>query len=376
MTRGAMSGDTFGAGEDILFERRGAVALVTLNRLEALNALTHEMALALEAELIGWQDDPNVACVVVRGAGEKAFCAGGDIRRLYDEGRAGGHYPYDFYRDEYRLNAAIFHYSKPYIALMDGIVMGGGVGISVHGSHRIVSDHTMFAMPETGIGLFPDVGGAYFLPRLPGRIGLYLALTGARMKAADALYGDVGDAYVPAGRLQELIRALAELDGRGDVFDAVSTAIRAFAGEAGRPSFAELRGDIDRHFDKPSLDEIIASLDRDGSDWARKTAAAMRSKSPTSMRIAWRQIRTGAGLDFNPCMVMEYRIACGCIEGHDFYEGTRAAVIDKDQAPKWRPASLAELPEAAVEPYFANPAPEGDLELPLAPAGYARRRMA
>ena len=371
----AMTDDTFGAGEDILFERRGAVALVTLNRPEALNALTHEMALTLEAALSGWQDDAGVTCVVIQGAGERAFCAGGDIRRLYDEGRAGGRYPYNFYRDEYRLNAAIFHYPKPYMALMDGFVMGGGVGVAVHGSHRIVSDHTMFAMPETGIGLFPDVGGAYFLPRLPGQIGLYLALTGARMKAGDALYGGVGDAYVPAERLGELIDALATMDGGGDLFDAASAVVRRFEGKAQAPSFADLRGTIDRHFADASVDEMLASLEADGSEWAQKTAAAMRSKSPTSMRIALRQIRAGAELDFNSCMTMEYRIACGCIEGHDFYEGTRAAVIDKDQAPKWQPATLAELPEAVLDPYFEKPAPEGDLDLPAAPAGFVRRRM-
>ncbi len=367
--------DDFGAGEDILFERLGALALVTLNRPRAMNALTHEMALALEAALEQWRGDDAVACVAIRGAGERAFCAGGDIRRLYDEGRAGGDYPYNFYRDEYRLDSAIFHYPKPYIALMDGIVMGGGVGISVHGSHRVVGDRTLFAMPETGIGLFPDVGGAYFLPRLPGQTGLYLALTGARMGAADALLGGVGDAYVPSGELDRLIAALAAMDANGDAFERASEIIRGHAGEAGEAPLTAVRDGVDRHFALGGVEDIISSLNKDGSDWALKLAESIDAKSPTSLRIAYRQIRNGARMDFNRCMAMEYRIACGCIGAYDFYEGTRAAVIDKDQAPRWRPASLAELPEADIDAYFERPARGGDLDLPDPPAGFVRRRM-
>ena len=188
------------AGEDLLFEQRGPLVVVTLNRPKALNALTHEMALALETRLKRYAGDDSVQAVLVRGAGERAFCAGGDIRRLYDTGRAGERYPYEFYRDEYRLNALIHHYPKPYIAFIDGICMGGGVGLSVHGSHRIVSERLVFAMPETGIGLFPDVGGSYFLSRLPGEIGMYMAMTGARLTPADAVFAGVGDCLIDGAK--------------------------------------------------------------------------------------------------------------------------------------------------------------------------------
>ena len=346
-----MSGD-----DDILFERRGRIALVTLNRPKALNALTLEMCRALETELKTYADDPAVTAVVVQGAGDRAFCAGGDIRRLYDEGKAGGGYPFDFYRDEYRLNALIFHFPKPYVALMDGIVMGGGVGVSVHGSHRLVTERVMFAMPETGIGLFPDVGGSYFLPRCPGRLGLYMAMTGARLKAADALHAGLGDAYVPSDKLDALIDALAEANHAdvGQVLD-------GFREDPGPAPITERQAAIDRFFAADDVEAVLAALDADGGDWAAETAATMRQKSPTSMKIAAEQLRRGASLDFDDCMRMEYRMACGCIAGHDFYEGVRAVVIDKDQAPKWRPDTLEGVSDDDIRAYFETPGRGGDL---------------
>jgi enoyl-CoA hydratase len=344
------------SGDDLLFERRGGVVLITLNRPEALNALSHEMALGMEIRLKAYAEDNDVTAIVVQGAGERAFCAGGDIRRLYDTGRAGEDYPYNFYRDEYRLNALIFHYPKPYIALIDGIDMGGGVGVSVHGSHRVVTERLNFAMPETGIGLFPDVGGSYFLSRLPGEIGCYMALTGARLRAADAVYAGVGDAYVESGRLPELIDALEE---SGNVEQTLSL----LASDPGLSAFEEMRGAIDRTFVGDEVEGILAGLDATDSKWAFETAGIMRTKSPTSLKIALRQIRTGAGLEFDDCMRMEYRIANGCIEGHDFYEGVRAVVIDKDQAPKWQPAGLGEVAHEDIEAYFNRSPRGGDLEL-------------
>lgn len=342
--------------QEILYERHGAVEFVELNRPKALNALTLEMCHALEAELKAYADDPAVAAVVVQGAGDRAFCAGGDIRRLYDEGKAGGDYPFDFYRDEYRLNALIFHFPKPYVALMDGIVMGGGVGVSVHGTHRVVTDRVMFAMPETGIGLFPDVGGSYFLPRCPGRLGLYMAMTGARLKATDALHGGLGDVYVPSAKLDALIGALAETDDAdvGQVLD-------GFGEDPGPAPIAERQAEIDRLFAADDVEAILAALDADGGDWAAETAATMRQKSPTSLKVAVEQLRRGASLDFDDCMRMEYRMACGCIAGHDFYEGVRAVVIDKDQAPKWRPDTLEGVSEDTVRAYFETPGQGGDL---------------
>ncbi|MDO9127867.1 MAG: enoyl-CoA hydratase/isomerase family protein [Parvibaculum sp.] len=330
---------------EVLFERRGAAGIITLNRPKALNALTLGMVRAIHPKLAEWADDGHVQCVVIEAAGEKAFCAGGDIRALYDWGQAGDPTALDFWREEYRLNRFIKHYPKPYVALMDGINMGGGVGLSVHGSHRVATERLTFAMPETGIGLFPDVGGTYFLPRCPGETGLYLGLTGARIKAADAVYAGIADAYVPSARLATLKDRLA---GGAPVREALSEV----AEEEGAAPLAELRAEIDRHFDKTSVADILASLRADGGEWAAKTADTIETKSPTSTLVAFRQIREGATLDFDECMKLEFRLINGFIKGHDFYEGVRAVVIDKDQSPKWKPAALAGMSARDVDEYF------------------------
>jgi enoyl-CoA hydratase len=337
--------------DDILFEVADGLALVTLNRPAALNALTLDMILRFHAQLDAWAADPAVRRVAVRGAGEKGFCAGGDIRALYD-GR-GGPITADFFREEYRLNRAIFHYPKPYIALIDGIAMGGGVGVSVHARHRVVCEATMLAMPETGIGLFPDVGATYFLPRMPGRLGAYMALTGARLKAADCLYGGIADVFAPVARHGALIQALR---GAPDI----ETVLQDFAVEAGIPPLAAHRAGIDRSFAGGAVEAIVAALEAEGTDWAEAQLGAMAGKSPTSQKIALRQIQLGAGLDFDECMRLEYRLSQHCMAGHDFFEGVRAVVIDKDQAPKWRPARLDQVSDAAVAEYFA---PLGAAEL-------------
>lgn len=355
------------AGEDLLFEQRGQIVVVTLNRPKALNALTHDMALTLEARLNRYRDDDTVRAILVRGMGERAFCAGGDVRRLYDTGLAGERYPYEFYRDEYRLNASIHHYPKPYIAFIDGICMGGGVGVSVHGSHRVVTERLVFAMPETGIGLFPDVGGSYFLSRLPGEIGMYMALTGARLSPADAVYAGVGDCLIGSENEEALIDTLTGADLSGDAFAAVGRVLNGLSQEPAASKLAEQRSAIDEAFGIATLDEVIARLETAKSDWAAKTLATMRAKSPTSMRIAFRQLREGRQLTFNDCMRMEYRIANGCIRGKDFYEGVRAVVIDKDQKPVWQPATLAEVTDADVESYFSDAPEDGDLLIPYGP---------
>ena len=333
---------------DILFDRLGRIGRVTLNRPQALNALTHEMCVAMLPQLKEWARDDAVQAVVIRGAGDRAFCAGGDIRRLYDEGRAGGSYPYDFYRDEYRLNAAIHHYPKPYVALIDGIVMGGGVGLSVHGSHRVVGDKLMFAMPETGIGLFPDVGGSYFLSRCPGMLGRYLALTGARLKTADALYVGVGDRHVPSDRFDALEAALAEGGAP------VGAVIDRFAVPPMPAPLAQHRAAIDLCFATGVVEGILTVCEAAESAFIREAAQAIRTKSPTSLKITQHAVTVGRLLSFKDCMRMEYRLACRCMQGHDFYEGVRAVVIDKDQTPAWQPASLAEVTDVAVDAYFAD----------------------
>jgi enoyl-CoA hydratase len=309
----------------------------------------------MKAQLDAWAEDAAVKTVVVRGRGERAFCAGGDIRALYDSGRAGTPYALDFYRDEYILDAAIKHFPKPYVALIRGIVMGGGVGVSLNGSHRIADESTVFAMPETGIGLFPDVGGSYFLPRLPGETGMYLAMTGARLKSADALNSGVATHFVPAANTETLIERLAT----GDVPDA---AIGALGGNAGAPPLAEHQVMIDRCFAGNSVEAILLSLDAEDSEWARATATAIRTKSPTSLKIAFRQLRTGRSLGFDDCMRMEFRMVNRVIAGHEFYEGVRATIIDKDQSPKWQPATLEAVSDAQIDAYFA---PLGEKELKL-----------
>ena len=337
---------------EVLFETRGRAGIVTLNRPAALNALTLAMVRRIHPQLAAWATDPGVHRVVIRAAGERAFCAGGDIRQLYDWGRAGDPRFLAFYREEYLLNAFIKSYPKPYVALVDGIVMGGGVGVSVHGSHRVATERTVFAMPETGIGLFPDVGGTFFLPRCPGETGMYLGLTGSRLKAADCLYAGIATHYVPHDRLDELTRRLCS-------GDSVEASLAAVAGEPAEPgSLAMHRGVIDRHFLRHSVEDILASLDGEPGEWAARTAAAMRSKSPTSLKICFRQLRAGLTLDFAGCMRLEYRIVNRIPLGHDFFEGIRAVVVDKDQRPAWRPASLAEVSAAAVDAYFAPLAEE------------------
>ncbi|MBI3675283.1 MAG: enoyl-CoA hydratase/isomerase family protein [Proteobacteria bacterium] len=339
----------------VLFEQRGSVGLITLNRAKALNALTHGMALSMQGQLDAWKTDASIKAVVIRGAGERAFCAGGDIRSLYESGLNKTPYALNFYRDEYILDATIKHYPKPYVALIHGIDMGGGVGVSVNGSLRIASEGIVFAMPETGIGLFPDVGGSYFLPRCPGQTGMYLALTGARLKLEDSLYVGVANAFLPLAHHGALIERMSKGEKAEDV-------LRSFAGGTAPAPLAALRPTIDRIFSASSVEGILERLDREGSDWASATASTIRTKSPTSLKVAYRQIREGAKLEFDDCMRMEYRMVHRIVAGHDFYEGVRATIIDKDGAPKWKPAELAAVKDADVDAYFA---PLGEKELKL-----------
>jgi enoyl-CoA hydratase len=343
------------AEPEITFERRGAVGLITLNRPRALNALTHGMCLAMQAELDAWKTDDTIGCVVIRGSGERAFCAGGDIRALYESGRAKTPYALEFWHDEYVMNATIKHYPKPYLSLLRGVVMGGGVGVSVHGTFCAADESIVFAMPETGIGLFPDVGGSYILPRLPGQLGMFLALTGTRLKLADCVAAGIVSHVVPATAWSDLLDRLNEGIAMEDALGTVA------AVPAPGP-LAEHRARIDALFSGGSVEAIVAALDADGSDWAREQAQTIRTKSPTSLKITFQQLRRGAHLDFDDCMRMEFRIASRVYAGRDFYEGVRATIVDKDQKPVWQPAALRDVSDADVEAYFA---PLGEKELKL-----------
>ncbi|MGE3332826.1 MAG: enoyl-CoA hydratase/isomerase family protein [Rhodospirillaceae bacterium] len=348
------------AGDEVLFQRKGAIGHILLNRPKALNALTLNMCELMTAQLKAWAKDDAVKAVVIRGAGEKAFCAGGDVVRLYEDGKAGLPYPYAFWSTEYRLNTLIKRYPKPYIALIDGIVMGGGVGVSAHGGYRVATDKTMFAMPETGIGLFPDVGGGYFLPRLSGSVGMYLGLTGKRLKGADCVALGLAEALVPHDRMDELEAKLAS-DAASDL-DEISYLIAPFAEPVKSAPVSADRTAISRHFDLDSVEAIIASLENEGGEWGAEQAKILRTKSPMAMKVTFRQIREGANLSFEDCMKMEWRIANRCAVGKDFYEGVRALLIDKDNTPRWSPETLAQVSDADVAAYFA-PLPGKELDL-------------
>jgi len=348
-------------GTDILFERRGAAGVVILNRPHALNAVSHDMVRSLAAKLADWASDSAVTRVIVTAAGDRAFSAGGDLRALYDLGRAGRYEEaLAFWRDEYRLNAMIKRYRKPYVALIDGVVMGGGVGISVHGSHRVAGDAFAFAMPEVGIGFFPDVGATWFLPRLPGELGTYCGLTGERLDAADGVGSGIATHRVRSGMFPDLLNALCS---------AVPTEalLGAFAKPGGEGTVMGRRAWIDRFFRGDRVEDILAELDAASAGssseagFAAVTAATIRAKSPLSLKLTLAQLRRGRALDFDECMRTEYRVVSRVVRGHDFYEGVRSVIIDKDQRPRWQPSSLAAVSAADVERHFAAVPDELDL---------------
>ena len=345
--------------ESILFERKGDLAVVTLNRPKALNALNLEMIEKMDPQLKAWESDASVAAVLIKGAGEKAFCAGGDVRAVWQAGKDGGDLTKTFFYEEYRLNRRIHMFPKPYIAILDGVTMGGGVGLSVHGDFRIATEKLMFAMPETAIGLFPDVGGTWFLNKCPGETGLYLALSGARIGAADAAALGLATHVVPSDKTEALEAALADAALAGDPQGAVARIVERFAVHAGEPTLAPHRAVIDRCFAYNTLEEIFAALEADGSDFAAETLATLKKKSPTSMKVALAQLRRGREMDFDSAMKMEYRLSQGCMRpGSDFYEGIRAVLVDKDHAPQWSAARIEDVGDEAIEAYFSPVEPD------------------
>ena len=347
------------AAAGLMVERRGGLCLVTLHRPQALNALTLPMIDGLAALLAATARDPGVAAIAIRGSGERAFCAGGDIRALSEAQRAGSSLTRVLDRHEYRLNREIAAFPKPYIALIDGIVMGGGVGVSLLGSHRVVGDRALFAMPETAIGFFPDVGAGWFLPRCPGRIGLYLGLTGARLGPADMVHAGLASQYVPSARLPALLDALPAAVATPGGLDAC---LAGFAEAAGPSPLAQRRTAIDRHFAGDSVEAILAALEAATEPWAAEAVAAMRQASPTSLKVTLRHLRS-ASADLAEVLRLEYRLSQHFVHDSDFFEGIRAAIIDKDRRPRWRPDRLEAVDEARVAGYFA-PLAEPDLDFP------------
>jgi len=344
---------------EILTRLESGVGRITLNRPKALHALNRAMCEAMIEALLAWRDDDAVKSVLIDHAGERGFCAGGDIRMIAESGAGDALEAKAFFKVEYRLNHLLFDYPKPVTALVDGIVMGGGVGISEPALVRIATERTTYAMPETGIGLFPDVGGGWFLPRLPGQTGVWLALTGARLKAADTVFLGIHSHYLPSDAL-DAFRAILAADPAHpvDVADGLET-------DAGEPPIEAHLAAIDRLFVFDTVEEIFSALESDGSDWALAQLATLKTKSPQSLKVTLRQLRLGATLpSFADNMAMEYRLGGRVVRTHDFQEGVRAVVIDKDNAPQWSPAGLSGVDEAHLDALFA-PLPAGEEWTPL-----------
>jgi enoyl-CoA hydratase len=326
--------------ETVRATRSGRIGHLTLDRPRALNALDGRMIGALAEALAGWRNDPTVHAVVIEGAGGRAFCAGGDIRAIRDRALAGDAAAIEtFFRDEYALNAAIDEYPKPYVALIDGICMGGGIGVSVHGQIRVTTEAGLFAMPETAIGMFPDVGATFMLPRLPGALGMYLGLTGARLTGADAVHAGVATHFVPRAALPALRAALAA--------DGVA-AVAAHAEALPPFSLAPWRAALDRCFGADSVAAIVAGLEAERTDWARETLATLRAMSPSAVMWSFEMIRRGAERSLRDCLAAELVMTRHVTRHPDFAEGVRAMVVDKDRTPRWTPASLEEVDSGAI----------------------------
>ena len=343
--------------EEVLFERRGHLGIVTLNRPKAVNALNAGMVQAMLRQLTDWADDDAVATVLVRGAGDRGLCAGGDIVAIYKDMLHSGTETAEFWADEYRLNSLIAHYPKPYVAFMDGLVLGGGVGISAHGSVRVVTERTRTGMPETTIGFVPDVGGTLLLSRSPGETGTHAALTGAHLSGADALFLGLADHFVPSENLPALAEALES--------STPEAAVERFTQAAPDSAVAAQREWIDAAYIHHDAEEIVRSL-RSLGDEAAAAADTIEAKSPTSVKVALASLRRVRGLSLEEALDQEYRVGLRCLAGPDFREGIRAQVVDKDRNPQWKPPALADVHASDVEGYFA---PLGERELGLATLG-------
>ncbi|XP_045594616.2 3-hydroxyisobutyryl-CoA hydrolase, mitochondrial [Procambarus clarkii] len=351
------------SSSETLLEEVGNKGVITLNRPKALNALNVSMIRQIYPKLQEWETTKTM--VIIKGAGDKAFCAGGDVRSIVetvnDENPVGEY----FFREEYKLNCLIGTLHIPYIALIDGITMGGGVGLSVHGQYRVATERTLFAMPETGIGLFPDVGGSYFLPRLGGRLGMYLALTGHRLKGHDVLKAGVATHVCDSSRIGELEESLLKLESHYP--EDIAAVLDKFSQEAlfskNEPfSLQPVLAKIQSCFSGNSVEEIISNLEKDRSEWAQKHLSILHKMSPTSLKVTFEQIERGGHLTFQECLAMEHRIVSRIYKGHDFKEGVRALLIDKDLKTTWNPATIEEVPtEETIKYYFSPLEPEKEL---------------
>jgi enoyl-CoA hydratase len=339
---------------DLIVRRDGAAGVIRLNRPKAINAMTLEMSIGIDAALDAFEADPAVAVVVLEGAGERGLCAGGDIRGLYESSKAGGDLGKTFWRQEYVMNARIAKFPKPYVAFMDGLVMGGGVGLSAHARHRVVTEKTKLAMPEVGLGFFPDVGGTWLLSHSPGEIGTYFGLTGTTMNGSDAIHARFADAVVPSVKWAGLREALTKVHP-GTTSAEVKSLIDGFAtGETAGP-VAAMQSDIDGWFAHDRMEDIVAALRSDGSELALATLKTLNEKSPRGMVVTLKLLRLArTSRTLEECLVREYRAALEVFASDDFREGVRAAVIDKDRNPTWSPPTIEDVTPDMVAPYFAE----------------------
>jgi enoyl-CoA hydratase/carnithine racemase len=348
-----------GSAMEVLSETRNRIAFITLNRPAALNALSLDMIVRLRALLGDHAVDPEVHAVLVRGAGDKAFCAGGDLRALYQSFKNSGYLHREFFIAEYALDYLLYSYPKPYVVLMDGITMGGGMGIAQASTLRVAGERTRIAMPEVAIGFFPDVGASYFLSRLPGALGVYLALTGVQIRGADALYSQLADVFLPPAAIASLAENLAVLEWSDDRASDLRRFIHARAAQGlPAPTLSLLRPGIDAHFSHPTVPAILASLESEAraeyADWAQQTAKLIRSRSPTMLSVTLRQLRRGKDMSLAACFRMELAMAQQCFEQGDFLEGVRALIIDKDNTPRWTPGRIEDVTDAMVDVFFRN----------------------
>lgn len=347
-----------GSDSEVLTLVEGHIGRLRLNRPKALHALTTAMCVDMLSALSAWQSDPSVELVLLDHAAGRGFCAGGDIRMLSTSGAGDGAEARAFFTTEYRLNHRLFSYGKPTVSVLDGVVMGGGVGIALPCRYRIATENTRFAMPETAIGLFPDVGGGWYLSRLPGRMGQYLAVTGARITGPDCFASGLATHFVPAERVDDVKAAITERPG--DVEGILANA----AGEPGPATLLDHAPEIERLFASDRLEDIIAALDADGGAFAAETLATLRTRSPQAMKVSLRLLAEGAGMaTFADEMRQEYAVASRVVQRHDFAEGVRAVIVDKDNAPRWNPARVEDVGDDLIDGIFA-PLPAGEAWTP------------
>ncbi len=347
--------------DDVRFEEKKGVdhtiGVITLNRPGVLNSLSHDMILAITVQLKHWARDDAMHAVVIQACEGRAFCAGGDLRLIYERAVAKDISRTTYFKDEYELNRLIYHYKKPYIAFLNGITMGGGVGISMHGSHRIATDRLLFAMPETGIGFFPDVGGTYFLPRLAHEMGTYLGLTGARITVDDAKMLGLVTHKIPESVFPDIMQALLETPlYASHAKETVTGILDKFAMPVETSPLMQVREEINATFHHNSVEAILTAIKFTNSAFLEGVAEVLKRKSPTSLKVTLRALREGLLLDFDGCMKQEFYLTSHFLNNHDFIEGIRALIIEKDQIPNWQPHDLASITDSMVLDYFMEPA--------------------